>query len=403
MAQCLTGLSDTVDFGLLDEPLAQDVEASLRKAVELGVIFDSSPDPLAIYRQALRSSIRQLEEDAERFELFIRFLRDGPYEDVGPIPQEIALQRLTDDETGRAIRFIYHRVVSSFQGALAELLAIGPCASLVHDLQKGGHMLPDAQIYLGDASFLKAGNPERYAKGADIIVLSRTGSNHIRIGAIAEVKSYVLSQRRLEKQIGHQVRRAQRGILLRNAEGRYDNVPEDEMLPVTPVRIGVVPAAWRLPRTFRLEGTKGERGLFTDPPVPPSDTVRIVRSSPTSWRMTLRWSREALASAAYEMTFWLMGEIGRVLYAEERPLEWKDMSPAEAGRNAVKMMLYYAILRSRSAKEEGPAVALYNAYGFGYALGANFKDRKGRRQMLWFEDLDEILASGRTGRGYSFH
>lgn len=38
-------------------------------------------------------------------------------------------------------------------------------------------------------------------------------------------------------------------------------------------------------------------------------------------------------------------------------------------------------------------------YGFGYALGTSFKNRKGRREMLWPEDLREILERGETRRG----
>ncbi len=63
------------------------------------------------------------------------------------------------------------------------------------------------------------------------------------------------------------------------------------------------------------------------------------------------------------------------------------------------MMLYYAILRCRTAREEQRAIALYNSYGFGYALGMNFKNKDGRRDILWFEDLEEILPSDRTNEG----
>ena len=40
------------------------------------------------------------------------------------------------------------------------------------------------------------------------------------------------------------------------------------------------------------------------------------------------------------------------------------------------------------------AIALYNIYSFGYALGMNFRNKAGRREMLWPEDLDEIAAKG---------
>jgi hypothetical protein len=99
-----------------------------------------------------------------------------------------------------------------------------------------------------------------------------------------------------------------------------------------------------------------------------------------------------------------MGVLGEMLWLQERPKGWEGQSPQEAGQNAAKMMLYYAILRARTAREESRAIALYNSYSFGYSLGANFVDRDGRRCMLWPEDLDEIAASAATassGRGRS--
>jgi hypothetical protein len=93
-----------------------------------------------------------------------------------------------------------------------------------------------------------------------------------------------------------------------------------------------------------------------------------------------------------------MEKFGEVRYAGGVPPYWAGMTPAEAGRNAAKVMLYSAILRARTRAEDSCAVALYNSYGFGPALGMNFRDARGRREMLWFEDLREILATGRTKR-----
>ena len=46
------------------------------------------------------------------------------------------------------------------------------------------------------------------------------------------------------------------------------------------------------------------------------------------------------------------------------------------------------------------AIALYNSYGFGYMLGMNFRNRAGKREMLWPQDLDEILElAGERGIG----
>jgi len=128
------------------------------------------------------------------------------------------------------------------------------------------------------------------------------------------------------------------------------------------------------------------------------DTVEW--ESPGFARITLRWSRESLAAAAYEMTFWYMAQVGESVF-RRCPSPWPHMTPAEAGRNAAKQALYYAIMRGRTRHEWERAVALYNSYGFGYALGANFRDKKGVRQMLWPEDLDAIIAHGHNKDGWA--
>ncbi len=79
------------------------------------------------------------------------------------------------------------------------------------------------------------------------------------------------------------------------------------------------------------------------------------------------------------------------------------------------MMLYYAMrpdaILAEEAREQkkplsGPiarrlnrAIALYNTYGFGYALGMNFRNPEGKREMVWPQDLDEILAHGQNKDG----
>jgi hypothetical protein len=86
------------------------------------------------------------------------------------------------------------------------------------------------------------------------------------------------------------------------------------------------------------------------------------------------------------------------------------------GYNAAKEKLYYAIrlyavkaeesrepgkpkLTRREALEMQRAIALYNSYGFGYMLGMNIRNAEGKREMLWPQDLDEILANGKTSHG----
>ena len=98
-----------------------------------------------------------------------------------------------------------------------------------------------------------------------------------------------------------------------------------------------------------------------------------------------------------------MGQVVEIVYSKSVPKGWEEMMPPEAGRNAAKMMIYYAILRCRSIQEKQRAIALYNSYGYGYALGMNYKNVKARREMLWIEDLDEILTAGKTKHGCILH
>ena len=128
-------------------------------------------------------------------------------------------------------------------------------------------------------------------------------------------------------------------------------------------------------------------------PAKPLRDDEIMQIGDAEWRITLRWSREALAQAALEMTFWYMARVGEVIYSQSVPRAWKKMTPSEAGRNAVKMMLYYALLRCCTDREEQRAIALYNSYCFGYALWMNFRSVEGRREMLWPKDLDERCSA----------
>jgi hypothetical protein len=110
-------------------------------------------------------------------------------------------------------------------------------------------------------------------------------------------------------------------------------------------------------------------------------------------------SKKALYKHKRTGDLFVMEKVGEVIYASGVPQEWAEMSPAEAGRNAAKMMLYYAIRRCHTKREEQRAIALYNSYCFGYALGMNYRNSKGQREMLWPVDLDEILVNGCTKHG----
>ena len=380
-------------FDVLPPRLAADIEAALATAVEAGVLYEAGSSPLQIFQAAVAESVRDIEGHAMG-QLIGRFLRDGPYEGQGPIPEELAGKRLSDEETALAVGFVYSFMVNTFKGLMAELLGARPVTAIVEELKRRAQMPASARIFAGDLVRVRTLSGDGWAKGADFHVLDVEGPR-VRLCGVVEVKSYPLPRRGLTVQLERHVERARQGLSVQGTV--FDSSPVAGLDQDGGVlKIEVATDRWRLPRHFRLD----EDGLLHQSPIEvpvPSDQVEEV--APGRWRVTLRWSQEALAEAALELTFWYMGKVGELRYVE-RPLEWEEMTAAEAGQNAVKMMLYYALLRApEGSLFERQAVALYNAYGFGYALGMNFIGPGRRRRMLWPEDLREIQETRRTQDG----
>ncbi len=395
-------LVDTVGFDLLGGDLGRDVESALQNALEGGVLFANAATPLSIFREALATSICAIETH-KRGQLFREFLLKGPYGDSGTIPAERVGQYLSDAETASVITFVYSYMVNCFKGAVTELLASNACLRLLKQLQREGELPANARLYIGDAVGVRRSRGDGLLKGADAHILIRQEKRgkcpSVCVAGVAEVKSYFPSERLLRNQLQRHLERSRAGLQAAGENFPGDRIhigygPESRVM-----RITVIPGAWKLPRTFWFENTGNGRILQCDPGVPPRKKDEIIKTGDDEWRITLRWSKEALAAAAYDMTFWYMEKVGEVIYSQSRPKGWEEMSAAEAGRNAAKMMLYYGILRCRTARESQRAIALYNSYGFGYALGMNFKNAEGRREMLWPEDLDEIAAAGKTKEG----
>ncbi len=395
-------LADTVDFSLLGDALGADVEASLTVALDGGSVLLGSSDPLSLFREALASSIRDIEDDT-RGVLFQRFLRDGPYDGQGETPPESPGQRLSDEETAKAVSFISGHMVKSFQGKLAELLALAPCVHLLQDQRRAARMPQATRLYVGDAVVVGLPNRSGFAKGADMHLLSeertRAGTRRIAVIGVVEVKSYLQSWPRLGRQLDQHLARLGNGVKVGSQVYDSIRIRVGARPGRRAAKIAVVPSDWVLPRSFHFELHGDNRRLVVDAPEPPGACDRIAQVGDDDWRITLKWSKEALAATAHAMTFWYMEKVGEVIYSQGVPKEWSEMTPAEAGRNAITMMLYYAILRYKTRKQAEPAIALYNSYGFGYALGMNFRDSKGRREMLWPADLDEIVQHGVTEKG----
>lgn len=402
---CESGsLVDRVGFELVGSDLGRDIESALLAALAGGAVYPKGTDPLVIFRQALSASIRDIESHP-RGQLFQEFLLKGPYENTGEIPAELVGQRLSDTETACAIAFVYSHMVNCFKGAVTELLASNACLGLLTKLQRDGALPVETTLYVDDTVRVHRTKGRGLIKGADQYILIEEGKpnevSDVTVVGVTEVKSYTPSRSRLREQLDQHVRRAKRGLDVNGVDYPNDRVKVGYGKDRRVVRVGVMPSSWKLPRSFRFEKSDGARVLHVDPGKPPRLKDEIEQTGDNEWRIRLRWSNEALAQAAYEMTFWYMEEIGKVIYSSAVPKGWEEMSPGEAGRNAAKMMLYYAILRCNTAREEQRAIALYNSYGYGYALGMNYRNAEGRREMLWPQDLDEILAAGKTEGGCS--
>ena len=401
MASYAVSLAETVGFELLGFDLGQDVESALSSALKDRAVFSEGSDPLVIFRATVAASITDIETHP-RGRLFQEFLLKGPYENSGKIPVKMVKKRLSDAETASAITFIFSHMVNCFKGAVTELLAAKPCTQLMKALKRNGTLPSKARLYIGDSVGVHRSSGKGLLKGGDQhILIEKSGPDGkagITVAGVTEVKSYIPSHSRLRAQIDRHLLRAKHGLRVDGIDFPKKKVwvgygPDRRVF-----RISVVPGAWRLPRAFRYESLETGHRLQIEPAKPQSND-KITPVGDDEWRITLRWSKEALAQAAFEMTFWYMEKVGEVIYSGSVPKEWNNMTAVEAGRNAVKMMLYYALLRCRSDREAQRAIALYNSYGFGYALGMNFKNAEGGREMLWPEDLDEILATGKTKHG----
>ncbi|MBM4163293.1 MAG: hypothetical protein FJ222_02470 [Lentisphaerae bacterium] len=414
-------LAVSVGFDLLGERFGDDVAKAVSSALKASALFPGGGDALAIFRHTLAASIRDIEEEDDGGPLFQRFLRDGPYEREGPIPPELRGKRLTAEECAEAITFVYSFMVNSFKGAVTELLAAGACQRLMRDPRVAGRLPAGARLYVGDSVLVRRASGRGGLKGADLHILAKT-NQCVTVVGVVEVKSGRKSAQALTGQLDKHIRRARFGLIVGSDEYPAGEVRLGAGDDGKIMRITVLPSEWPLPRTLRFE-ERGEmkRELVLDPPVPPRSEDEFIPKGNGDWHIVLRWSREAIAAAAYEMTFWYMEKVGEAIYTQKagepdpKPKDWAEMTPAEAGRNAIKMMLYYAIrpdaILAEKAKEQNKplprpiarrlsrAIALYNTYGFGYALGMNYRNSQGRREMLWPQDLDEIALNGQTANG----
>jgi hypothetical protein len=354
------------------------------------------------FRLVLEQSIRDIENHAKG-DLLRRLLEFGPLDADAPLGADASADAnttertiLNDAEVSACIAFVHSHCINAFKGAVAELLALRPCIKLTQKLIAHSILPAGCQLFWGDAIAQRTlgsrCRPEKnFVKGADGLLLSLTDKHvatavpGVEVHGIVEVKSMYVAPGKLAQQIGKHRARLAQGVKL---SGRI--WPPEQVRLAGPVEIRILPDNWPVNRNWRFEAEGDKRVLVLPEPDSPAAPDSIERIGEKVWRITLAWSVEALEQAAYEMTYWYMSEIGEYIYSRKQlPEDWVEMTPAEAGYNAIRMMLYYVLLRysprdsKRRLAEEQLAIKLYNIYCFGYALGVDSKE------MLWPEDFKD--------------
>jgi len=346
-----------------------------------------------VFKWSLDAAIRDIQSHP-RGRLFRRLIQFGP---LNPDAPETAGSTgegvLSDPECGSCIDFIFSHMVNRFKGELAELLALEPCIQLVQQLIRQQVLPINVQLFWSDTvqetrHIRETGQPQNrhwgsFGKGADGLLINplsdRDGVSQfgLELCGVIEVKSMRRSLERIRQQVQSHIARLEGGVRL---EGRIWPAPAIDANGI--VAIMVFPSIWKLSRTWRWSDSTGPRLMVLyEQNIPPlASNIELLDRG--LWKITLAWSQEALEQAAYEMTFWYMSQVGRHVYTDNTlPSEWKGMTPASAGCNAIKMMLYYMMLRYITKRQERRATKLYNIYCFGYPLGVDAEE------MLWPEDL----------------
>ncbi len=375
-------------------PLASSIYKSVASAINSSTVeLESDNSVWDVFKQSLDAAIRDIDKHP-RGKLFRRLIEYGPHN------PDVSLQLSSDDEgtlsdpeCGECVQFIFSHMVNRFKGELAELLSLEPCLQLIDQLQAEGLLPKSIKLYCGDLVQEKrrtriTGGVSKpkwggFTKGADGLIVEKISSKkmneniHIKIHGVIEVKSMILSQRKILAQIKKHILRLQGGVKLCGKVWPNNQIKISEGLLIM-----VVPSVWKLSREWQSVKTEPGRKIVFPEPSEPKIQTHIEKLKSNHWKIKLAWSQESLNQAAYEMTFWYMSQVGKHVYANKPlPKDWIHMTPEEAGYNAIKMMLYYVQLRNMTEKQELLATKLYNVYSFGYPLGVDSKE------MLWPEDF----------------
>ena len=368
---------------IIENPkLASSVVNTLSAAIRSQLAeFVESANAWDIVKSSLNAVARDIAAH-KRGPLLRRLLIHGPAAYYDPeMPISDGITQLSDPECGLCVEFIFSHMVNRFKGELAELLAIGPVLELVRQLIDARKLPATTRVFWGDSIRERRciadtdGNRlwGSYAKGADGLLVDgcesrypdRRGTATVR--GIVEVKSMLLSPPRILAQIGQHIGRLSGGLMLRGSEWHGDEIRISGFVGgAQPIRILVVPSNWKVSRDWKSAGTRLILPPYHDPPLP----NQITEIAPATWKITLAWSVESLAEAAFSMTFWYMAQAGQYLSDHDAlPRYLEPMTPQDAGRNMVKQALYFIIVRPLKQRELRHGITLFNVYSFGYSAG----------------------------------
>jgi len=368
--------------GEICESLRRDVLSSIELGLSGDAVFPWPGSPHQMLRSALAECICDIEHH-DRSELLTRLVRSGPYPDAGEIPAGEAARFVPDDQTAKAINFIHATVVPAFEKRLATLLAIAPMLSLTRQLKEQDELPGNTLVYVGGT--VRVGRLEPAKRQGVVIHLLQAVGGRVSVRGVGAVHSYAPRQKATNARVGRHLAAAAKGMFV---AGRV--YPARNISIRWPLQVDVVPTRWRQLRDLKPDETN--RTLVRAELAEPVCDDEISPVEPKHWSIRLRWSQEALASAAHQLGFWHLEQIAR--HAANAQVQSEA-----AAKKAVEAVLYYAILRARTQHERQRAIGFYNAHRFGYALGHNFVDKDGLKDALWPEDLHELRTKPKTAAG----
>jgi hypothetical protein len=393
-----------------NRPLASAIERSIHAALTSTFVhLVDGGSAWDVFRRSLDAAIRDIEKHPRGI-LFRRLIEYGPRDsDDTATSTDGQRSTLTRAECEVCVKFIKFHMINRFKGELAELLALGPCIDLVHQLCLERRLPSNVELYWGEIiqeRFYKKSARDgpslqwgTFTKGADGLLVEHLSNPpdkpapYLKIHGVVEIKSMMSYPKKILVQINKHLLRLCGGLKLGDTIWSADDLYQPIDRPSL-CRIIVVPSNWKLNREWeRIEVENGPDQLVTKQTQPPVQT-RTEEVKHNLWKITLEWSHEALEEAAYEMTFWYMSQVGKFVYErKEIPKSWEEMTVERVGYNAIKEMLYHIILHRLSPRQDQIAIRLYNVYSFGYPLGVDSKE------MLWPADFSDRHGAGTSVMG----